>query len=258
MVQAIMDITVNQGIDPTTAAFVAGGGAAGLNCVAIGRRLGCRRVIVPETGAALSASGALISDLKSHYQAMFHTRSDEFDRDRLNAVLTQLEDRCIAFAKGPGAGAAEIAIDWSTEARYVDQAWEIEVPLKKSRFESAADLNLFVRDFHATHQDIFAVNDPGAPVETVSWNAEIRCRIGSSEPGRLAPGQSGVLLAPRRVRFMNAGWRDVDVHRFEALPEGRNISGPAIVESDFTSIVIDPGACATRDRSGSLIIDITH
>ena len=40
MVQAIMDITVNQGIDPSEAMFVAGGGAAGLNCVAIARRLG--------------------------------------------------------------------------------------------------------------------------------------------------------------------------------------------------------------------------
>ena len=42
MVQAILDVTLNQGIDPASAAFVAGGGAAGLNCVAIGRRLGCR------------------------------------------------------------------------------------------------------------------------------------------------------------------------------------------------------------------------
>ena len=33
MVQAIMDVTVNQGIDPTDAAYVAGGGAGGLNCV---------------------------------------------------------------------------------------------------------------------------------------------------------------------------------------------------------------------------------
>lgn len=258
MVQAIMDITVNQGIDPTAAAFVAGGGAAGLNCVAIGRRLGCRRVIVPETGAALSASGALISDLKSHYQAMFHTRSDEFDHAGLNAVLAQLEDQCTRFAEGPGAGASAIAIDWSTEARYVDQAWEIEVPIKQSRIEKETDLNAFVRDFHTTHQDIFAVSDPGAPVETVSWNAEIRCRIGSAEPGRLAPKSGSSLLASRRVRFMNAGWHEVEVHRFEALQEGVGITGPAIIESDFTSIVIDPGARAVRDRSGSLIIDVTH
>ena len=37
----IEEITVNQGIDPRGAVLVGGGGAAGLNAVAIARRLGC-------------------------------------------------------------------------------------------------------------------------------------------------------------------------------------------------------------------------
>lgn len=255
MVQAIMDITVNQGIDPTQAAFVAGGGAAGLNCTAIGRRLGCRRVIVPETGAALAAAGALISDLTAHVQAMAHVESAAFDRERINGVLARLEEACAAFAAGPGAGARSVTIDWSAEARYTDQAWEIEVPLRRSRFETAADLEALVADFHRTHQEIFAVSDPSAPIEAVSWNAEVRCRIGSPEPGRLTPKQDSAKLAPRRVRFTGTDWLEVDVWRFEALPAGTRIIGPAIVESDFTSIVIDPGANALRDASGTLIID---
>ena len=42
MVGAIEEITVNQGIDPRAAVLVGGGGAAGLNAVAVARRLGCR------------------------------------------------------------------------------------------------------------------------------------------------------------------------------------------------------------------------
>src|SRR5262249_40858021 len=42
MAGAIEDITVNQGIDPRGAVLVGGGGAAGLNSVAIARRLHCR------------------------------------------------------------------------------------------------------------------------------------------------------------------------------------------------------------------------
>ena len=55
MVQAIVDITVNQGIDPRDAILIGGGGAAGLNSTAIARRLGSGRVVIPEVGAALSA-----------------------------------------------------------------------------------------------------------------------------------------------------------------------------------------------------------
>ena len=256
MVQAILDITVNQGIDPTQAVFVAGGGAAGLNCIAIGRRLGCRRVIVPETGAALAAAGALISDLTAHARAMLHAESAGFDRARVNAVLARLEAECRDFAAGPGAGAEAIAIEWSTEARYIDQAWEIEVPLRQARFESDADLAALVADFHATHQDVFAVSDPDAPIEAVSWNAEVRCRIGSPDPGRLVATSADARLAPRRVHFIGTGWHEADVWRFEALATGARIAGPAIVESDFTSIVIDPGATAMRDAAGTLVIDI--
>ncbi len=256
MVQAIMDITVNQGIDPTKATFVAGGGAAGLNCVAIARRLGCQRVLVTEAGAALAASGALISDLTAHQQAMFHTRSDGFDAVGVNATLSGLEAACRAFADGPGAGAEAVEIDWSTEARYTDQAWEIDVPLRTSSFRTPDDIRTLVADFHQMHQDIFAVSDTNAEIETVSWNAEVRCRIGSGVPGRLAKDARAPRLASRPVHFLGTGWIESDVWRLESIPEGQTVDGPAIVESDFTSIVIDPGAQAWRDVAGNLVIHV--
>lgn len=257
MVQAIFDITVNQGIDPTGAAFVAGGGAAGLNCVAIGRRLGCRTVIVPETGAALSAAGALLSELSAHQQAMFYSNSAAFDRDGVNAVLERLEAQCRQFAAGPGAGALESSVDWVAEARYPDQAWEIEVPLRAPRFASADDVAALAADFHAAHQDVFAVSDPHSAVEAVGWSAEVRCRVASGDPGRLAAAADGRTALPsRRVRFAS-GWCDAPVHRFETLPDGAEIFGPAMVESGFTSIVLDPGTRAVRDALGSLMIEVT-
>jgi N-methylhydantoinase A len=257
MVQAIVDITVNQGIDPATATFVAGGGAAGLNCVAIARRLGCRRVLVTEAGAALAASGALISDLTTQYQAMFHTRSSAFDLAGVQNVLDRLKADCETFASGPGAGADSVEIDWSTEARYVDQAWEIEVPLRNGSFDGAAAVETLVADFHRLHQDIFAVSDPGAEIETVSWNAEVRCRLGSGAPGRLAAKTQLASLPSRPVRFIGAeDWMQADVYRLEAIPEGRTLLGPIVIESDFTSIVVDPGATAWRDKAGNLVIDV--
>jgi len=257
MVQAIMDITVNQGIDPTDAVLVAGGGAGGLNCVAIARRLGCRRVLVPETGAALAAAGALISDLTDRYHGMFHTVSPAFDFDGVNAVLADLEARCRAFAEAAGAGDA-FAIHWSTEARYPDQAWEIEVPLRTARFASPADVAGLCADFHRTHEEIFAVSDPESPIETIGWNAEVRCPFGRAEPGRLRSPESASRLPARDVHFVGTGWRNVDVYRFEALGEGAVVAGPAIVESSFTSIVIDAGARAVRHSSGSLVIDVGY
>jgi N-methylhydantoinase A len=51
MVQAIVDITVSQGVDPARSVLIGGGGAAGLNSLYIARRLGVRSLLIPETGA---------------------------------------------------------------------------------------------------------------------------------------------------------------------------------------------------------------
>lgn len=256
MVQAIMGITVNQGIDPGHAAFVAGGGAAGINCVAIGLRLGCHTVLVPETGAVLAAAGALVSDLTAHHQAMFHTDSRAFDIDGVNATLEDLNARCEAFAETTGVERSAVEIDWSTEARYPDQAWEIEVPLRSGHFSGPEDVDALVADFHKTHREIFAVEDPKSAVETVGWNATVRCRIGVDRPGRIRVPESFEALARRPVYFAGIGWTDAAVHRFEALTEADAVVGPAIVESDFTSIVIDPGITARRDATGTLVVDL--
>jgi hypothetical protein len=34
------------------------------------------------------------------------------------------------------------------------------------------------------------------------------------------------------------------------------VKGPAIVESGFTSVVIDPGASARKDPNGCLVIEV--
>jgi N-methylhydantoinase A len=106
------------------------------------------------------------------------------------------------------------------------------------------------------HEDIFAVSDPRAAIEMVSWNAEVRCRIGSGEPGRLAADGRPSRLPSRPVCFAGTGWVNAPVHRLETFAEGETITGPAMVESDFTSIVVDPGAVARRDGAGNLVIDV--
>ena len=242
MVQAIMDITLNQGIDPTQAIYVAGGGAAGLNCVAIGRRLGCRTVIVPETAAALAAAGALISDLTAHHQAMFHTTSKSFDVAGVNSTLDALEQRCRAFEQTTGPDAKFVAIEWSTEARYPDQAWEIEVPLRKHRFGVSTDIDDLLDDFHNSHQEIFAVSDPHSPIETVGWSATIRCRIRftSRRPNSSGPDSGGIRRSARLF------WRDgMDRRQSPRLRKAFRWRRPRRTCDRRIQLHVD------RDRSGS-------
>jgi N-methylhydantoinase A len=247
MVRAIEEITLHQGIDPRTAVLVGGGGAAGLNSVAIARRLGCPQLIVPAVGAALSATGALLSDLTADFAATLMTTTADFNLTAVERVLTDLRKRCKEFAAAAGI-AGEIEL--STEARYPHQIWELEFPVREP-----LDADTLRDDFHALHEEVFAISDPGSEVELVGWRARVRCPVGRSQPGRLAQDAAPrVGAAVRRAYFPGAGAFDARVLSFDEFEPGRVVAGPAIVESAMTTVVIDPGATVERTASGSLAI----
>ena len=253
MVGAIDEITVNQGIDPQSAVLIGGGGAAGINAVAVGRRLGCAAVLIPEAGALLSAAGALMSDLSSDHARMLFCVSRDFPFDKVDAVLGGLLAQCRAFAEGPGAGAFEVVTEASVEARYPHQIWEIEIPVAGGRVHGPADLDALKASFHAMHRSIFEINDPSSEVEFVTWRAKVSCRLREGGGGQLParPAAMGERLS-RPVYFEGTGWIEAPIASFESMAPDVAVDGPAIVESSFTTVVIDPGSRAVRTAGGGL------
>lgn len=252
MVHAIEEVTVNQGMDPAEAVLVGGGGAAGLNSVEIARRLGTPQVVFPEVGAALSAAGALLSEVSNDFAVTHVTATDRFDARQVNRVLDELGARCRAFAERAGGAAAEI--EYRMEGRYPSQAWEIEVPLPRSRFDEPSDVEELRAEFHRVHERLFAIADREAHVEIVAWRARARCRIGPEGGARLvAADVAPALRRTRPIYVAGEGWKSASVVRFEHLDEAA-LHGPAIVESPFTTIVVDSGAVARRTADGSLLI----
>ena len=254
MAGAIEDITVNQGVDPRDAVLIGGGGAAGLNSVAIARRLGCRCVIFPDTGAALSATGGLLSPLSDDFSTFFPARSSAFDKTSVNAGLKRLTTLAEGFAAKAGAN-ANPRIDYSVEARYAQQIWEIKVPLTVSRFLSDDDVVNLCNAFHALHREIFAFDDPLGEIEFINWRATVACDLRDKPVGQL-DGADGAKAGvhERTVVFPGPNVLTVPIHRFEALAVNDDHGGPAIVETPFTTIVIDPGTRFQRTESGSLVV----
>ena len=254
MVQAISDITVDQGIDPADSVLIGGGGAAGLNSIYIARRLGCPTLLIPETGAGLSAAGALMSDLTNEYRATFFTTSDAFDRDGVNATLDALRAEAQAFIDGPGAGSASSQIEFAVEARYASQVWEIEVPLPMDRFTDDVQLDTLNEAFHAMHERIFAIRDPGSAIEYVGWTATARCGLRGGGPGRLRAGTGHAVSGTRKVYFAGEGEVDAAVFDFDTMAADESHSGPAIIESPFTTVIADSATRFERTASGSLLM----
>lgn len=252
MIQSIEEITVNQGVDPRTAVLIGGGGAAGLNAVSIARRLGSPRVVIPQAGAVLSARGALMSDLVSEYAAAIFTGSDDFDHARAQALLDGLRERCLRFAQRSGV-TAEPRVELVAEARYHHQVWQLDVLLHEG-LGTPAGVRRLVEDFHGVHEEVYAMRDERAVIEVVNLRARVTCPLGGGVADTVAREAAEGMGASRRAFFSGAGVLDAAIRRLEAMDVRERVDGPAIVESSFTTIVLNPGASAVRAASGSLVI----
>lgn len=255
MVQAIADITVNQGIDPTTASIIGGGGAAGLNAVAIAARMGCPTLLIPEVGAGLSAAGAIVSDVGRGFRRLFVTNSNAFDTAGVRAKLDELRSEAEAFAAQIGAPADATNIDYFVEARYAHQVWEIDVAIKTGELEGSNAAQALRAAFHDAHERIFAFRDENSMVEAIAWRAQVRCKVADTTELRIASEAAGETAdRHRQAYFAGIGHAEVPIHAFERLPADVVKTGPAIVESRFTSIVVPPAVTFRRSASGNLIV----
>jgi N-methylhydantoinase A len=254
MIAAIEAITIHQGIDPARAVLIGGGGAAGLNSVAIARRLGCRALIMPRVGSALSAAGGLLSDLTRDYAVTFRTTDRDFDYAGVNRNLAALIAKCDEFIAA-AAHVVESRIEISLEARYPHQAWELDVPVPVTRFTQANEVEALQEGFHRVHREIFAIADEESPIEIQSWRARAICRLREPGAGRV-PAVEPPSGRSRRAYFRDEGEVQAAVLWFDELSPGRGIRGPAIVESDFTTVVVDSAAEVMRAASGSLSVSL--
>jgi N-methylhydantoinase A/oxoprolinase/acetone carboxylase beta subunit len=62
----------------------------------------------------------------------------------------------------------------------------------------------------------------------------------------------GTAAGSRRV-YVDGQWQDIATWRRDAIAASLRISGPAIVEEDYTAVFVAPGWSLTLGRDGHLV-----
>jgi N-methylhydantoinase A len=258
IVGAIRELTIAQGIDPREVTIVAGGGASGLNIVPIARELGCRRVLLPSTASAFSSCGALFADIVTEFSRSQYAETRSLDFSSVNAALADVEARADAFLAGlAGLPVADTGKDFLVEARYRAQVWELDVPVS-ARIENDEDVRAVEEAFHATHERIFAVREPGQYLECLLWKARATAVLTKPElrPRDLTAGQPTAAEATVAY-FKELGLGPVARYEGGSLPAGTRISGPAVVREPTTTVVVYPGSEVVVTALGNYLLDVS-
>ncbi|MFP5317835.1 MAG: hydantoinase/oxoprolinase family protein [Acidimicrobiia bacterium] len=167
MERAVRRVSVERGVDPSSLALVAFGGAGPLHACAVAGALGMPAVVVPPRAGVLSAVGLLCGPRQRDLVRSWPTPDDH---DGLGGALAQLADEARRAVRAGGGAGADVEVSTSVDCRYRGQSHELTVAT--------------VADFEDEHRRRNGYARPGAPVEVVAVRARARVRAGI-EPGDL-------------------------------------------------------------------------
>ncbi len=258
MTTAIEDITVWQGIDPREYLFVSGGGAAGLHIIPIVRELGAKEILIPKTASVISAMGGVFANITSEFSASQFVDSRNFDYERINTILADLEAQAENFLNRAGVSPEMRRIEFHVEARYPYQVWEISVPLRGNRISGVGDLQQLMEDFHDVHERIFGIKEEGQSIECIYWRAKaigITSKPKLREVPKNSEDASAALKGTRQAYFRERGGMvKTNIYAGDLLQEGNMIEAPAVIEEPTMTIVVFPGSRVRITELGSYVI----
>ncbi|MYA16498.1 MAG: hypothetical protein F4Z28_06855 [Gammaproteobacteria bacterium] len=232
--------SVSRGLDPREFGLMGFGRAAGLVTTRVAREIGIDRVLIPPAGPALSAFGMMASDLKYDLAVSHPSSLSTVDLDGLRSAFATLIEEGRERILSAGAAESEISVQLSADMRYLDQIYEVTVDVPDL---DLPDEDLRVRwaeNMHERFERLYAYRQQEQDIRIVTLRA--------SAVGRLSV-DGGVGPAPNGTDLGAAISSDAD--SLENVT-----SGPAVINTDYNTVVVGEGCSARFDRHGILHIEV--
>jgi N-methylhydantoinase A len=261
MVNGIRRVSVERGYDPRDFVLVAAGGATGAHITALAAEMGIDTIIASKLSSGLCAYGQIISDVKYNYMATIPVRLEGDDTyARVNALFKEIEAKGVEHLISDGFSESSIDIQRSMEMRYVGQIHECTVNI--GLFEiNAKTIDEIKNAFHNRHEELFTYSERHNPVELVNIESTLYGRVERPNPAELN--------STARIEDAKKGQRDLifsDDGRSTTTPvfdgakigTGHQLKGPAVIEEETATIVVQPGWQVEFHKSGSYVIKKVH
>ena len=256
MMRAIRSVSVERGRDVRACSLMAFGGNGPLFAASIARELGITKVIIPPMPGLFSAFGLLLADTEHHLSRSFRARVDLVPLQALASLVATMRDTGAGRLRADGFGPDRQSMQFTAMARYVGQSSEIPVPLGDAT--AAAMLQSLPDAFGAAHAQAYGFRAPaGELIEITSLALLAR---GLSDTPRLPasiPPPTGAPAGMRKVWFPGAGWVATPVISRAHLSDTPR-AGPLIIGEYDATCLVPPGATATRDGFGNILLSLTE
>jgi N-methylhydantoinase A len=247
---------IRAGLRPDAMTLHAFGGASPGHAVDYARDLGVQEIVVFPSSAVFSAFGIATADIV-HTRLATRALPLPADPAILDADLEALETELLEELDRSVVAGEPVFRRYVT-LRFRRQTTGEEIPLPWDRFGDASRLDELERLFVAHYERLYG---PGvayldAGLDLAGLRVDLVAPVAKPEIVPEAVGRTAGRPEPKgeRSAWFEGGLVSTPVHDVDRLDAGTSLTGPAIVESPFTTVVLPPGASLRVDPYRNLVV----
>lgn len=247
---------IRSGYLPEEFVLYAFGGAGPVHAAGFARDLGIKMIYVFPSSPVFSAFGIAAADVR-HTRMMTCRYPLPVDPARLNEPLAALEDELSDVMKREGFAPGDVVLRRFASVRFRRQAVGVDVELPWARFDSRTVHDLIAL-FGRKYEELYG---------TGAGNVEVGVEVGALRVDAIGPVPKPTLrprppaaeppaAKGRRALYLEGRFEEAPVFEWTHLHPGHRIGGPAVVESEFTTVLVPPGAAGALDEHGNLVLQL--
>ncbi|HQR24768.1 MAG TPA: hydantoinase B/oxoprolinase family protein [Steroidobacteraceae bacterium] len=253
MANAIRELALGMGQDPTRFSLLPFGGAAGQHACAVADALGMDSMLLDPLAGVLSAHGIGLAQRRCMRRRSVGETCDGAGAARANSTLDSLADAASRELLRQGVSPAAIGLRRTASLRFAGSDSTIEVTWDAAEAMRA--------EFTTAHATLYGYSDDG-DVVIAECSVEAIERDGAAvahdDDGRRHPRAAddhaiagGI---PRVEAWTRGAWHHVPLLTRDELHDGGELTGPALLVEHGATVWIADGWAARVDAAGRVVL----
>ncbi|HET7322735.1 MAG TPA: hydantoinase/oxoprolinase family protein [Halococcus sp.] len=256
MHSALRVVSVERGYDPREFGLVAFGGAGPMHANALAGMMGAYPLLIPPGPGVMSAFGFLTSDVQNEFAETYLETDRDVDGEDTHEKLLALRDEATDWLDSEGVEEANHVFEYYADCRYFRQDIQMSIPIDIDNLRSETGLAEIKNDFEQRHDKRFGFS-LDAPLEIANLRVIGKGTIQgvTIEEESLTDADPTAAEITTEEVYFNGKQHETRIYDRTELLSGNEITGPAIVVEDDSTIVVQPNHTATIDRYANIEIN---
>ncbi len=258
MADLVRKVTIGRGYDPRNFSLLAFGGAGPLHVGAYAGDVGVQQIIIPAQSSEFSAWGIAVSDLL-YLRQLSEPLLAPFSLAELNRLYELLAEEVKAGLRGAGVEEEAMHLTRSIDMRFRGQIHEVRVPVPSGKLTDSV-----LQEVSSTFQEIYnrkygagaAYHQAGIEARTFEIKGHGSIRKNEWVRQELGPENAESAIRDRRQVYFGSGFQATPIYDHAALRPGHRLVGPALIEADDTTILLQPEQSLHLDEYGNSIMNV--